>query len=81
MSTPWFTVIQSLQGGLPSVPKDWSARRVHRIADDALPETKQVYLTRRPDVRSVAVKPVMRLRCPCTECVAKTGPRESSRPS
>ena len=81
MSTPWFSVIESLQGSRPSVPKDWSSRRVHRIADDALPDTKQVYLTRRPDARLGAVKPVMRLRCPCTECVAKTGPRQSWRPS
>ena len=81
MSTPWFSVIESLQGGSPPVPKDWSARRVHRIADDALPNTKQVFLIRRPDVRPVAVRPVMRLRCPCTECVAKAGPRESWRPS
>jgi len=81
MSTPWLSVIESLQGSAPPVPKDWSARRVHRIADDALPESKQVYLIRRPDMPSGAVKPVMRLRCPCTECIAKAGARESGRPS
>lgn len=85
MSNPWSSLVETLSGTERKTPHTWPARRVHRIMDDGAP-SKLLAREARPSVRgdrrpslAQASVPVMRSRCPCTEC--QVGPAEVTRPA
>ena len=74
MSTPWFSVVRTLQGSVASTPKEWPVRRVHRMLDDAMPEARGIYLPRIPNRPQSSAPLKARLRCPLMDC-AKSRPQ------
>lgn len=74
MNNPWSNLVETLSGTEHRTPHSWPERRVHRMLDDAPPARSPareprpvVKVDRRPSMMQ-APAPVMRSRCPCTEC-------------
>jgi len=90
MNDPWSNLIDTLAGTERKTPTTWPKRNVHRIMDDALMAAPQPRSSApRPMMpqaaaRRAAVAPpkrpeqVVRLRCPCTNCVAERSMRNAA---
>ena len=89
MNDPWSTLIDTLAGTERKTPITWPKRNVHRIMDDTLmadpqPRSRALRPIMPPPVRLATITPpkrpeqAMRLRCPCTNCVAERSMRNAA---
>lgn len=89
MNDPWSNLIDTLAGNERKTPTSWPQRNVHRIMDDTLmadpqPRARMLRPITPPPVRLTMVPPpkrpeqTMRLRCPCTNCVAERAQRSAA---
>lgn len=89
MNDPWSNLIDTLAGNERKTPTTWSQRSVHRIMDDTLmaapqPRPRMLRAITPPPMRLASVAPTkrpeqpMRLRCPCTNCVAERSQRTAA---
>lgn len=76
MNDPWSNLIDTLAGNEPKTPTWWPQSNVHRILDDSLtsaprPRQRALRPPEAPTRREAATPrfaPLMRARCPCTNC-------------
>jgi len=89
MNDPWSNLIDTLAGNERKTPTSWPQRNVHRIMDDTLmadpqPRSRMMRTMSPPPMRMAMIappkrpEPVMRLRCPCTNCVAERSMRSAA---
>ena len=86
MNDPWSNLIDTLAGTERKTPTTWPKRNVHRIMDDTLttdpqPRSRALRPNLSPPVRVATPKRPeqgMRLRCPCTNCVAERSMRNAA---
>ena len=87
MNDPWSNLIDTLAGTERKTPTTWPKRNVHRIMDDTLiadPQPRTLRPILPPPVRLATIMPPkrpeqgMRLRCPCTNCLAERSMRNAA---